>query len=46
VVCLDGQKKDIKYKIHKFLERINIQKKSHESEISGKKITGKVMEQL
>jgi hypothetical protein len=30
------------YKIHKFLERIHIEKKSHESEISGKKFTGKV----
>jgi len=39
-------KKDVKYKIHKFLERIHIQKKHHESEISGKKITGNVMEQL
>jgi len=34
------------YKMHKFLERIHIQKKSDESEISGKKFTGKVTEQL
>ena len=34
------------YKIYKFLERIHIRKKSHESEISRKKFTGKVTEQL
>jgi len=34
------------YKIYKFLERIHIWKKSHESEISGKKFTVKVTEQL
>jgi hypothetical protein len=32
--------------VHKFLERTHIQKKSHESEISGKKFTGTVIEQL
>ena len=32
--------------VHKFLERIHIEKKSHESEISGRKFTGKVTEQL
>jgi len=34
------------YKIYKFLERIHIRKKSHESEISGKKFIGNVTEQL
>jgi hypothetical protein len=34
------------YIMHKFLERIHMQKKSDESEISGKKFTGKVTEQL
>jgi len=44
VVCVWMDKKG--YKMHKFLERIHIQKKSDESEISGKKFTGKVTEQL
>jgi hypothetical protein len=34
------------YKIHKFLERKPVQKKTHGSEISGNKFTGKVTEQL